>query len=142
MTEMPQNSKDIYEIMENDNGEVMILIYAGEEAPQNPGFSLNEAEHLLELTRKKDDIVQIAGLQQDALDKLKNLKTLYICELKYNEDPDAENEILHAYAATLKKKGKEPQPTELPKPNKQEALSEKIRQTRAKVLSQNKPNNP
>ena len=102
--ETAQNPQNVYELMENDAGEIMVLIFAGEGKPVNPTFYLNEKEKLIEITRSKNDIVLIEGLQPDTIEKIKNLKTLYICEMKYNENPEAENEIVNAYAAALKKK--------------------------------------
>ena len=99
-----QDPQNVYELMENDDGEVMVLLFAGEGTPQNPSFTLDEANQLIELSRSKNDIVLIEGLLPDAVEKLKKLSVLYVCEMKYNENPEAENEILHAYAAALKKK--------------------------------------
>lgn len=82
----------------------MVLLFAGEGTPQNPSFTLDETNRLIELSRSKNDIVLIEGLLPDAVEKLKKLSVLYVCEMKYNENPEAENEILHAYAAALKKK--------------------------------------
>lgn len=99
-----QDPQNVYELMENDDGEVMVLLFAGEGTPQNPSFTLDEANRLIELSRSKNDIVLIEELLPDAVEKLKKLSVLYVCEMKYNENPEAENEILHAYAAALKKK--------------------------------------
>lgn len=99
-----QDPQNVYELMENDDGEVMVLLFAGEGTPQNPSFTLDETNRLIELSRSKNDIVLIEGLLPDAVEKLKKLSVLYVCEMKYNENPEAENEILHAYAAALKKK--------------------------------------
>lgn len=99
-----QDPQNVYELMENDDGEVMVLLFAGEGTPQNPSFTLDEANRLIELSRSKNDIVLIEGLLPNAVEKLKKLSVLYVCEMKYNENPEAENEILHAYAAALKKK--------------------------------------
>ena len=91
-----QDPQNVYELMENDDGEVMVLLFAGEGTPQNPSFTLDEANRLIELSRSKNDIVLIEGLLPDAVEKLKKLSVLYVCEMKYNENPEAENEILHA----------------------------------------------
>lgn len=99
-----QDPQNVYELMENDDGEVMVLLFAGEGTPQNPSFTLDETNRLIKLSRSKNDIVLIEGLLPDAVEKLKKLSVLYVCEMKYNENPEAENEILHAYAAALKKK--------------------------------------
>ncbi len=131
----PQN---IYELLENDNGEIMVLIFAGENKPLNPTFQLKEKEKLIEITRNKSEIVLIEGLQPEAIEKIRNLKTLYVCEMKYNENPEAENEIVNAYAAVLKKKPTQPQTSivkEVSLPQK--TLAEKARKARENILNKN-----
>lgn len=68
-----QDPQNVYELMENDDGEVMVLLFAGEGTPQNPSFTLDEANQLIELSRSKNDIVLIEGLLPDAVEKLKKL---------------------------------------------------------------------
>ena len=140
--ETAQNPQNVYELMENDAGEIMVLIFAGEGKPVNPTFYLNEKEKLIEITRSKNDIVLIEGLQPDTIEKIKKLKTLYNCEMKYNENPEAENEIVNAYAAALKKKAIEPQ-NELLKAeaSQEETLAEKARKARENLLNKNNSNN-
>lgn len=95
--------KNVYELIENDNGEMMVLLFADDKAPQNSTFCLNETKKVLELYRNKDNTVSIEGLKTETMKKIKNLDKIYVCELKYNEDENAENEIIYAYAANLKK---------------------------------------
>lgn len=132
MPKKPLNPKDIYELMENDQGEIMLLLYAGESAPQKAAFRLNEKQRCLELYRNADDTVIIDGLENDSIAKLKQTETLYVCEIKYNEDAESENEILYAYPTAPVK---EP-PHAQPKQQKQEetSLSEKAREVREKIL--------
>ena len=135
------NPQNVYELMENDAGEIMVLIFAGEDKPVNPTFTLKEREKLIEITRSKNDIILIEGLQPDTIEKIKNLKTLYVCEMKYNENPKAENEIVNAYAATVKKKADNPQKEPLKTPNQQEdSLAEKARKARENILNKNDTN--
>ncbi len=128
--------EDTYELIENDKGEIMALIYADEKQPQNPSFALNENSRRIELERCKDDLIFIDGLQPEAIEKLKSISNLYVCEMKYNPDENAESEIVHAYIAPLKKKDREdPKPQEQPKQQSpQESLSEKARQARENIL--------
>lgn len=131
------SAKNVYELMDNDAGEVMVLLYAGEGKPANPTFLLDEKNKLIEISRSKDDLVLIEGLKSDAINKIKKLETLYVCEMKYNDNPDAENEILYAYAASLKKK----EPNRLAKTQSRdtesetkETVAERARKAREKIL--------
>lgn len=136
-----QDPHNVYELMENDEGEVMVLIFAGEGKPLNPTFALYEKEKLIEITRSKNDIILIEGLQPEAIEKIKKLKTLYVCEMKYNENPEAENEIVNAYAATVKKKPNNLQEQNSPKAQSpEETLAEKARKARENLLNKNSSN--
>lgn len=124
------NPKGVYDLMENDDGEVMVLLYAGFTEPLNPAFLLNKQNKCIELKRNAKDTVIIEGLKPESIEKLENLQTLYVCELKYSEDEDDDNEIVYAYAAELAKEGgiaKEKQ-TKV-------SLSDKVKEAREKVLN-------
>lgn len=124
----PLNPKDVYELLENDEGEIMLLLYAGESKPQTAAFHINEKLKNLELYRNDKDLVIIDGLAPESITKLKKIKTLYVCEMKYSTAPDSENEILYAYPAT---------PKEVSVPTKEKkgpSLSEKAKTAREKVL--------
>lgn len=126
------NPRDVYELMENDQGELMLLLYAGESAPQKAFFHLNEESNCIELYRNPQDTVIIDGLKKDSITKLKQTEILYVCEIKYNENPNSENEILYAYPTSPAK-----EKTEIPNnaPKAQNiSLSEKAKQAREKVL--------
>ena len=83
-----QDPQNVYELMENDDGEVMVLLFAGEGTPQNPSITLDETNRLIELSRSKNDIVRFDGVVADDVYKLKKLSVLYFCEMKYNENPE------------------------------------------------------
>ncbi len=141
MVENTLKNQDSYELMQNDNGDVMVMLYANDSKPSNPSFCINEYMQQLELSRNAKDVILIEELQPETLEKLKTLNTIYVCELKYNQEhPDAEDaEIVYAYAATLKKK--EPFP---PRPKKEATLQEKAQQSREKILEKRnneEPNN-
>ena len=74
MAKKPINPKDVYELMENDQGEIMLLLYAGETAPQKASFHLNEERKCIELYRNPKDTVIIEGLEKDSIIKLKQTK--------------------------------------------------------------------
>ena len=49
-------TKDIYELLENNNKEIMVLIYTLGNQPENPKFILNENNRCLEIYRNKKDL--------------------------------------------------------------------------------------
>lgn len=131
--------RDVYELMENDNGEIMVLLYAGDTDPLNPFFKLNKQRKCIELSRNAKDVVLIEGLIPDSIEKLSNLKTLYVCELKYTENADEDSEILYAYPAELKSeeiaKDKAANESNGASQTAKESLSVKVKQAREKTLS-------
>ena len=130
-----QIAKDAYDIMENDKGEIMVMLYAGSTQPQKPTFTLKEVEKCLELSRNPQDTVKINGLVEESIEKLKNIKNLYICEMMYKDDSDTEGEIAYAYIATLKKKeNAEPEQKKESRPFKQQ-LKDRLQKDKQKLLN-------
>lgn len=134
---MELNKKNIYELLENDLGEIMLLIYADEQAPENPTFRLNKEEKYLELIRKEKQIVIINGLKPETIEKLAKLDKLYVSEMKDQTTPESQNGILYAYTATLQvSPTQENTPTqETTTPPKEElSLADKAKSAREKLL--------
>ena len=129
MAKMQISPRDVYDLVENDKGEVMILVYAKEPAPQKSTFSFDAQSGILKLNRTKDDVLLVAGLQPAAVKKLATLKNLYVCEIKYTEQ-DEESEIVYAYAAPLQRTSAKNQSKEIPQVN----LAEKAKRVREKAL--------
>lgn len=127
---MPKKSIDprnVYELMENDDGEIMLLLYAGDVAPQNSTFRINVQKKALELFRSPKDTVIIDGLTTESIAKLQDIDKLYVCEMKYNETPNSENEIVYAYTTT-------PLPQTTKAETKEPSISEKAKKAREKIL--------
>lgn len=132
METTPANPQNLYELMENDKGEMMALIFADDTAPQNPVFYLNETEKFIELHRTKDNIVYIEDLEPETVEKVKKITKLYVCEMEYNKE--GENKIAYLYAAELKKNDPLQKNTP-PQPSAAQTLSEKARKAREKILN-------
>lgn len=97
---MSKIKKDIYELIENDNNEIMAIIFAQDTEPHNPCFLLHEVKHYIELYRNSKNTLILKGIKDEAIEKLKSVKKLYICEMYYNETIK-ENRIIYAYEAPL-----------------------------------------
>ena len=123
---------DSYEILENENNEIMILLYAGQTEPANSTYRINEyAKHII-IKRNSKDTIYIEQLSDEYINKIKKLDTLYVCELKYNENQkeDEETDIVYAYASALEKEDTTQQKQEEP----QETILDKAKKSREKVL--------
>jgi len=138
-----------YEIIENENNEIMILIYAGPTEPTNSTYTINEyAKHII-LKRNSKDTLYIEQLSDEHMQKIKKLNTIYVCELKYNENlkEDEETDIVYAYASTkeIPAQNKKQETNNTPKKDankettneepKQENILEKAKKTREKLLA-------
>ena len=138
-----------YEIIENENNEIMILIYAGPTEPANSTYTINEyAKHII-LKRNSKDTLYIEQLSDEHMQKIKKLNTNYVCELKYNENlkEDEETDIVYAYASTkeIPAQNKKQETNNTPKKDankettneepKQENILEKAKKTWEKLLA-------
>ena len=138
MVENTLNDKNSYELMQNDNGDIMIMLYANESKPLNPSFHLNETIMQLELIRNSKNSILIEELQAETIEKIKKLQTIYVCEIKYNEENSNNDdaEIVYAYAARYKAQ----EPTS-PRIKKEKTLQEKLEQTREKIIEKRNKEN-
>ena len=123
---------DSYEILENENNEIMILLYAGQTEPANSTYRINEYARHIVIKRNSKDTLYIEQLSDEYINKIKKLDTLYVCELKYNENlkEDEETDIVYAYASALEKEDTTQQKQEEP----QETILDKAKKSREKVL--------
>ena len=125
--------RDVYELVENDKGEVMILLYAKDPVPNKSTFTFDALSGVLKIYRTKDDVVFVAGLQLDAVNKLAALDKLYVCEVKYTENEE-ENEIVNAYIASLQAQEKVKSPKVASKAEPKGNVAEKAKQARERTL--------
>ena len=127
---MKKQSQDIYELLENDSNEIMVLLYAVDSAPQNPSFSINEKRSCMILHRNPEDNVSITGLATETIQKLKKLDTVYVCEMNYSENEKEENKIVYAYQVSPKVDNTET--------TKETTLTEKAKKASEKLKKQKK----
>ena len=129
-------TKDIYELLENDKKEIMVLIYTNSIAPEEPKFILNEPTRCLEIYRNKKEVVVLNGLQKETIEKIKKLDIIYVCELDASTT-DNENRIIYAYTANITTK------EELRKLKTKTAqnLSKKTQSLKDKIQAKNKKPN-
>ena len=105
---MSDKSLNTYDIIENEKGEILVLLYEGKEAPETPTFFVNKHEKYIKITRNSTDIVLIEDLDNEHIKKISKQECLYVCELKYDENlkEGDESEIVYAYSALPKSKVK------------------------------------
>lgn len=125
---MKKRPQDTYELLENDNNEIMVLLYAVDSTPYDPYFTINERRSCLIIHRNPNDNVFAMGLAPETINKLKKLDVIYVCELNYTTNEEEENKIIHAYKAPLKK--------EEPTVQKTQTLSEKAKMASEKLKKQ------
>jgi hypothetical protein len=92
---------DIYELLENENKEIMVLIYTNSLPPENAKFILNESHRRLEIYRNKREVILLNGLQKETIEKIKKLDIIYVCELDASPNTDDDNKIIYAYTADV-----------------------------------------
>ena len=140
---MENNAPNTYEIIENEKGELLVLLYEGEKEPKNPTFFLNKHDKYCKITRNQEEIVLIENLTDEHLEKISALSTLYVCELKFEENitDEKDSTIVYAYQATKRKKQSSAPKTAGEKKNPKDLVQEKLQQTRAKIINKQTNNN-
>ncbi len=135
---MENNTPNTYEIIENEKGELLVLLYEGKKEPKNPTFFLNKHDKYCKITRNPEDIVLIEDLSEEYIEKISKLTTLYVCELKYeeNKSDNKDSDIVYAYKATKRaSSAKKNDSNEIKAPD---IIQERLSQARQKI--QNKSN--
>ena len=128
----PISPREIYKLVENDKGEIMLIIYVRNQAPQNSTFLLNPLSGTLSIKRTPTDSLFIAGLALDAIEKLKKITELFICEIDNSKENKKESQIVRTYKA----KKEQPNQTEQAAPQKHsQSVAEKAKSARSKVLN-------
>ena len=92
---------------------------------------INEYARQIVIKRNSKDTLYIEDIAPEYMEKIKKLETLYVCELKYNENlkEDDETDILYAYASALEKNTSKQQ-KEAPKEDQTaETIQEKVKKT-------------
>ena len=122
---------DIYELLENEEKEIMVLLYTNGLPPEFPRFILNEAFQRLEIYRNKREVILLNGLQKETIEKIKKLDIIYVCELDASPNVADENKIVYAYTADVTTK------EGLSKKGTRQIISEKTQSLRDKIHSKN-----
>ena len=94
-----KKTNDLYELLENEQKEIMVLIHTNSIPPENPKFILNEKAHRLEIYRNKQEVIILNGLQKDTIEKIKKLDIVYVCELNNLSNEENDDKIVYAYTA-------------------------------------------
>ena len=126
-------TKDIYELLENDKKEIMVLIYTNDTPPEDPKFILNEASRCLEIYRNRNEVIVLNGLQNETVEKIKKLDIIYVCELDASAT-DEENKITYAYSATPTSSAEIHKQTK----NTTQTISKKTQSLKDKIQAKNK----
>ena len=90
----------MYDFVVNDEDEVMLLLYAGNEEPENARFVLNVSENTAELYRNDNECVVLENIPDDIFNSLADADKLLVCEISDTEKEE-DSEIVYAYEADL-----------------------------------------
>lgn len=97
---MSTNDRNLYDLIINDDDDIMLLLYARDSAPSSPSFDIDIDNKKAILYRSNDEGITIDDLSDDALDILCGMDKLLVCELSL-EDNDDDTEIINAYEAKI-----------------------------------------
>lgn len=80
-----------YDILQNEEGEILVLIKARDGGPENPRFIYDGGDFAL-LYRSKESAIMLDNIHEQARESLKNVKELYFVEVE-------DDEVIREYTA-------------------------------------------
>ena len=89
-----------YDFLINEEDEVMLLLYAREQSPQNPSIRIDATNKTAFLQRTTEDIITLSDVPEEALDSLAETDKLLVCELSAEEN-EKDTQIVYAYEADV-----------------------------------------
>ncbi len=89
-----------YDFLINEEDEVMLLLYARENSPQNPSIRIDNENRSAFLHRTPDDTITLSDIPEEALDSLAETDKLLVCELSAEEN-EKDTQIVYAYEAEV-----------------------------------------
>jgi len=93
-------SEGRYDILQNEEGEVLVLIKARDGGPENPRFIYDGGDFAL-LYRSKESAIMLDNIHEQARESLKSVKELYFVEVE-------DDEVIREYTAPARIVGQIP----------------------------------
>ncbi len=89
-----------YDFVVNDEDEVMLLLYAGENKPADAKIVLDVENNSAELFRNENESIVLDGVPDNIFDSLADADKLLVCELSDTENEE-DSKIVYAYEADI-----------------------------------------
>ena len=89
-----------YDFVVNDEDEVMLLLYAGENKPADAKIVLDVENNSAELFRNENESIVLDGVPDNIFDSLADADKLLVCELS-NTENEEDSKIVDAYEGDL-----------------------------------------
>ena len=89
-----------YDFVVNDEDEVMLLLYAGENKPADAKIVLDVENNSAELFRNENESIVLDGVPDNIFDSLADADKLFVCELS-NTENEEDSKIVYAYEADI-----------------------------------------
>ena len=89
-----------YDFVVNDEDEVMLLLYAGENKPADAKIVLDVENNSAELFRNENESIVLDGVPDNLFDSLADADKLLVCELSDTENEE-DSKIVYAYEADI-----------------------------------------
>ncbi len=90
----------MYDFVVNDEDEVMLLLYAGKEEPENAKVVLDVSGNMAELYRNDTECMVLENIPDDIFNSLSDADKLLVCEISDTEKEE-DSEIVYAYEADI-----------------------------------------
>ena len=90
----------MYDFVVNDEDEVMLLLYAGKEEPENAKVVLDVSGNMAELYRNDTECMVLENIPDDIFNSLSDADKLLVCEISDTEKEE-DSEIVYDYEADI-----------------------------------------
>lgn len=89
-----------FDFLINDDNEVMLLLYAQENEPQDAYFHFDYTKNVAIFIRNESNKIFLSDIPEDVLERCRVSKKILVCELSKTEKEE-DTEIVYAYEANV-----------------------------------------
>lgn len=97
---MTEDNFNTYELIINEDDEIMLLLYSQEGAPEKPVLEISPESNQAVLYRSKTSGIEIKDIPEENIDMLCDIDKILVCELSAEADED-NTQITNVYEATI-----------------------------------------
>ena len=91
-----------FDFVIGDKNEVLLVLSAQEQIPNEPALVLDPEEHSATLFRNEDDELTLENVSDDAFKALEDKDEVMVCEVEPTDNPDETRIVSNYYAEIIR----------------------------------------